>query len=54
MLDDAFEALTAPLRERGGQVLKFIGDAMLAIFAIEGENRRRRCAAAPSTPPRRR
>jgi adenylate cyclase len=37
MLDDAFEALTAPLRERGGQVLKFIGDAMLAIFAIEGE-----------------
>src|SRR5579863_1900010 len=32
MLDDAFEALTAPLRARGGQVLKFIGDAMLAIF----------------------
>ena len=37
MLDDAFESLTAPLRPRGGQVLKFIGDAMLAIFAIDGE-----------------
>ena len=37
MLDDAFEALAAPLRERGGQVLKFIGDAMLAIFAVDGE-----------------
>jgi adenylate cyclase len=37
MLDDAFESLTAPLRERGGQVLKFIGDAMLAIFAVHDE-----------------
>ncbi len=37
MLNEAFEALTAPLRARGGQVLKFIGDAMLAIFAIESE-----------------
>jgi adenylate cyclase len=37
MLDDAFEALAASLRPRGGQVLKFIGDAMLAIFAVEGE-----------------
>ena len=37
MLDEAFETLTAPLRARGGQVLKFIGDAMLAIFAIDGE-----------------
>lgn len=37
MLDDAFESLAAPLRPRGGQVLKFIGDAMLAIFAIDGE-----------------
>jgi len=37
MLDEAFEALAAPLRPRGGQVLKFIGDAMLAIFAVDGE-----------------
>ncbi len=35
MLDDVFETLAAPLRPRGGQVLKFIGDAMLAIFAFE-------------------
>jgi adenylate cyclase len=37
MLNEAFEALAAPLRERGGQVLKFIGDAILAIFAVDGE-----------------
>jgi adenylate cyclase len=37
MLNDAFEALAAPLRPRGGQVLKFIGDAMLAIFAVDSE-----------------
>lgn len=46
MLDDAFEALTAPLRERGGQVLKFIGDAMLAIFAIGGESAAAVCQRA--------
>jgi class 3 adenylate cyclase len=28
MLNDTFETLTAPLRPRGGHVLKFIGDAM--------------------------
>ena len=32
MLDETFEALTAPLRSHGGQVLKFLGDGMLAIF----------------------
>lgn len=37
MLDDAFECLTAPVRARGGQVLKFIGDAMLVIFPIDAE-----------------
>ena len=31
LLNDVFEILTASLRERGGQVLKFIGDGMLAI-----------------------
>jgi adenylate cyclase len=46
MLDDAFEALTAPLRARGGQVLKFIGDAMLAVFAIDGEAETAVCARA--------
>ena len=37
LLDDMFEALAAALRPRRGQVLKFIGDAMLAIFAVDGE-----------------
>ncbi len=34
MLDETFETLTASLRARGGQVLKFMGDGMLAIFPI--------------------
>jgi adenylate cyclase len=34
MLDDVFEALTAALRPRGAQVLKFLGDGMLATFAF--------------------
>ena len=38
MLNDVFEALTAALRARGGQVLKFIGDGMLATFDLaDGE-----------------
>ena len=46
MLDDAFEALAAPLRSRGGQVLKFIGDAMLAIFSVDGEAEAQVCRRA--------
>ena len=38
LLDAIFEALTASLRPRGGQVLKFLGDGMLATFP---------CADAP-------
>jgi len=34
LLDEVFETLTAPLRSRGGQVLKFMGDGMLAIFPL--------------------
>jgi adenylate cyclase len=34
MLDDVFETMSAALRPRGGQVLKFLGDGMLAIFAF--------------------
>ncbi len=41
LLNDAFEALTAALRERGGQVLKFVGDAMLATFSFEEADRGR-------------
>jgi len=39
MLDDIFETLTAALRPRGGEVLKFLGDGMLASFAFVAETR---------------
>ena len=35
LLNEVFETLTASLRRRGGQVLKFMGDGMLATFALD-------------------
>src|SRR5271154_4034164 len=35
MLNETFEMLTASLRTRGGHVLKFIGDAMMATISFE-------------------
>ncbi len=46
LLNDAFEAMAAPLRDRGGQVLKFIGDAMLATIAFAEAERAAACARA--------
>ena len=46
MLDETFEALTASLRARGGQVLKFIGDGMLAIFPFVEATRDETCGHA--------
>ena len=46
MLDEAFETLTASLRARGGQVLKFIGDGMLAIFPFVEGTRDETCGHA--------
>jgi len=46
LLNEAFEALTASLRPRGGQVLKFIGDAMLAVFSFDEADRRETCRRA--------
>ncbi len=46
LLNDVFEALAAPLRDRGGQVLKFIGDAMLATFSFEEADRAATCGRA--------
>ncbi|HKF72807.1 MAG TPA: adenylate/guanylate cyclase domain-containing protein [Stellaceae bacterium] len=34
LLDDYFEAVTQPVQSGGGEVLKFIGDGVLAIFAV--------------------
>ena len=46
LLNSVFEALTASLRERGGQVLKFIGDAVLATFPLEGADDAETCRRA--------
>ena len=43
MLNDTFEMLTASLRTRGGHVLKFIGDAMLATISFEEVEERVAC-----------
>lgn len=34
-LNDYFEAISGPIRSHGGEILKFIGDAVLAIFPLE-------------------
>ena len=41
-----FETLTATLRPRGGQVIKFIGDAMLATFPFDEADRAETCRLA--------
>jgi adenylate cyclase len=46
LLDDIFETLTATLRPRGGQVLKFLGDGMLAAFAFDESDRVATCRRA--------
>jgi adenylate cyclase len=46
LLNDVFEILTASLRPRGGQVLKFIGDGMLATFPFEEPDRAETCRRA--------
>ncbi len=46
LLDEVFETLTAPLRSRGGQVLKFMGDGMLAIFPLPAEAQAETCGVA--------
>jgi adenylate cyclase len=38
LLDQVFEVLTQSLRKRGAQVLKFLGDGMLATFSVDDAN----------------
>lgn len=38
MLNQYFERMTAPVRAHGGEVMKFIGDAMLAIFSLDNRD----------------
>jgi adenylate cyclase len=46
MLDDIFETLAAPLRRHRGEVLKFLGDGMLASFAFVDATRDETCGHA--------
>jgi adenylate cyclase len=46
LLDNVFETLTAALRSRGGEVLKFLGDGMLATLAFQQADRAKTCARA--------
>jgi len=46
LLDAIFEMLTASLRPRGGQVLKFLGDGMLATFPFADATRDETCSQA--------
>ena len=45
LLNDYFECVLSPVLERSGEVLRFIGDAALAIFPV-GENPAAACARA--------
>jgi adenylate cyclase len=46
LLDEVFETVIAPLRARGGQVLKFLGDGILASFPFEESERCATCRRA--------
>ena len=46
MLDDIFETLAAALRRHRGEVLKFLGDGMLACFAFVDATRDETCGHA--------
>jgi len=46
LLDEVFETLTASLRPCGGEVLKFLGDGMLAIFPFTDATREQICRRA--------
>ncbi len=46
LLDAVFEILTAALRPRDGQVLKFLGDGMLAIFPFSEATQNEICRRA--------
>jgi len=46
LLDECFECMVAPVVKRGGEVLKFIGDGLLAAFAAGPAGRAEACSAA--------
>lgn len=46
LLDECFECMAAPVTRHGGEVLKFMGDGLLAAFAVRPAGRAEVCAAA--------
>ena len=47
LLNDYFDAMARPVHAHGGEILKFIGDAMLAIFPMQDDlDRDRKCQIA--------
>jgi adenylate cyclase len=52
LLDECFDCMVRPIERLGGEVLKFMGDGLLAIFRLEAGGRPQRragtCAAALS------
>jgi adenylate cyclase len=45
-LDDYFDCMVSAVHENHGEVLKFIGDGLLAIFPVEGDEGATACANA--------
>jgi adenylate cyclase len=46
VLNSVFETLAAALRARGGEIMKFLGDGMLATLAFDERDRAATCRAA--------
>ena len=46
LLDDYFDAVAASVHEQGGEILKFVGDGVLAIFEPDGRSERAAATAA--------
>jgi adenylate cyclase len=48
LLDDCFDCMVQPVNRLGGEVLKFLGDGLLAIFRTDERRRAETCAAGLS------
>jgi adenylate cyclase len=46
LLDECFDCTVRPVARRGGEILKFLGDGLLAIFRIDGKRRDATCTLA--------
>jgi adenylate cyclase len=46
LLDECFDCMARPVTRRGGEILKFLGDGLLAIFRTDDRRRAETCASA--------